>query len=325
MWGLGLLHMRLLAMKIGLMTKIFEMEEKVNNTTEKTQRCKDCPRECPLGKSFCGKDENFVRVAKVMRHRYEEPIICPQNGSGAIFFSHCSLKCCFCQNYEISHMGMGKDLTVCELAKLFERVEKSGVANLNLVTPTHYTGKIIEALNTYKPNIPIVWNTSGYERVENIEKLKDYVDIFLFDFKYFDPELSLKYSKAKDYFEVCLTALKKAREIVPNDEFQNGVMTKGIIVRHLVLPGAYEDSLKILDAICDSVGNKTIISLMSQFVPCYKAKEYKELQHTLPLLQYKKVVVHAKTLGFEHGFVQEMTSASCDYTPDFSENKFDEL
>lgn len=317
--------MRLLAMKIGLMTKIFEMEEKVNNMTEKTQRCKDCPRECPLGKSFCGKDENFVRVAKVMRHRYEEPIICPQNGSGAIFFSHCSLKCCFCQNYEISHMGMGKDLTVCELAKLFERVEKNGVANLNLVTPTHYTGKIIEALNIYKPNIPIVWNTSGYERVENIEKLKDYVDIFLFDFKYFDPELSLKYSKAKDYFEVCLTALKKAREIVPNDEFQNGVMTKGIIVRHLVLPGAYEDSLKILDAICDSVGNKAIISLMSQFVPCYKAKEYKELQHTLPLLQYKKVIAHAKALGFEQGFVQEMTSASCDYTPDFSENKFDEL
>ena len=305
------------------MTNVME-EKKVNLTTEKL-RCEDCPRKCPSGKSFCGKDENFVRVAKIMRHRYEEPIICPEAGSGAIFFSHCSLKCCFCQNYEISHMGQGKDLSVRELAKLFEKVEKSGVANLNLVTPTHYTGKIIEALKLHKPNIPVVWNTSGYERTENIEKLKDYVDIFLFDFKYFDPELSLKYSKAKDYFEVCLNALKKAREIAPKDEFQNGVMTKGIIVRHLVLPGAYEDSLKILDAICDSVGNKTIISLMSQFVPCYKAKDYAELQHTLPLLEYKKVVAHAKALGFENGFVQEAESASCEYTPDFSMDKFNEL
>jgi putative pyruvate formate lyase activating enzyme len=301
------------------------MEKDVDNINKENLRCEDCPRRCPLGKSFCGKDKNFVRVAKIMRHHYEEPIICPEEGSGAIFFSYCSLKCCFCQNYEISHLGCGRDFSVEELAKLFEKIEKSGVSNLNLVTPTHYTSKIIEALNLYKPKISVVWNTSGYERVENIEKLKNYVDIFLFDFKYYNPDLAMKYSKAKDYFEVCLNALKKAREIIPNDVFCDGVLKKGIIVRHLVLPNGYEDSLKILDAIEKSMGNKTIISLMSQFVPCYRAKEFEELQQHLPLLQYKKVVAHAKALGFKRGFVQEEASASCDYTPNFSAEKFEEL
>ena len=301
------------------------MEKDVDNINKENLRCEDCPRRCPLGKSFCGKDKNFVRVAKIMRHHYEEPIICPEEGSGAIFFSYCALKCCFCQNYEISHLGCGRDFSVEELAKLFEKVEKSGVSNLNLVTPTHYTSKIIEALNLYKPKIPVVWNTSGYERVENIEKLKNYVDIFLFDFKYYNPDLAMKYSKAKDYFEVCLNALKKAREIIPNDVFCDGVLKKGIIVRHLVLPNGYEDSLKILDAIEKSMGNKTIISLMSQFVPYYKAQEFEELQQHLPLLQYKKVVAHAKALGFKRGFVQEEASASCDYTPNFSAEKFEEL
>ncbi len=301
------------------------MEKDVDNINKENLRCEDCPRRCPLGKSFCGKDKNFVRVAKIMRHHYEEPIICPEEGSGAIFFSYCALKCCFCQNYEISHLGCGRDFSVEELAKLFEKVEKSGVSNLNLVTPTHYTSKIIEALNLYKPKIPVVWNTSGYERVENIEKLKNYVDIFLFDFKYYNPDLAMKYSKAKDYFEVCLNALKKAREIIPNDVFCDGVLKKGIIVRHLVLPNGYEDSLKILDAIEKSMGNKTIISLMSQFVPCYKAQKFEELQQHLPLLQYKKVVAHAKALGFKRGFVQEEASASCDYTPNFSAEKFEEL
>ncbi len=301
------------------------MKKNVDDTIKKKLNCEDCPRRCPSGKSFCGKDENVVRVAKIMRHRYEEPIICPKEGSGAIFFSHCSLKCCFCQNYEISHLGCGKDFSVAELSELFEKVEKSGVANLNLVTPTHYTSKIIEAFDLYKPKIPVVWNTSGYERVENIEKLKDYVDIFLFDFKYFSSDLAMRYSKAKDYFDVCLNALKKAREIVPKDIFCDGVMKKGIIVRHLVLPGAFEDSLKILDAIKKDIGNKTIVSLMSQFVPCYKAKDFEELQRTLPLLQYKKVVAYARALGFERGFVQDGTSASCDYTPNFSAEKFEEL
>ena len=297
----------------------------MTNDFSKQNRCLDCPRGCPLGKSFCGKSQEFVRVAKVMRHRFEEPIICPDNGSGAIFFSYCSLKCCFCQNYQISHQGQGKDFSVLQLAELFERVENSGVANLNLVTPTHYTSKIIEALKIAKPKIPVVWNTSGYERKENILKLKDYVDIFLFDFKYFDQGLAQKYSKAGDYFEVCCQALKMAREVVPEDIIEDGVMKKGIIVRHLVLPNAYEDSLKILDKIAELLGNKTIISLMSQFVPCYKASEHKELQNRLPLLQYKKVIAHAKALGFENGYIQDLNSATLDYTPDFSLDRFEEL
>ena len=297
----------------------------MTNDFSKQNRCLDCPRGCPLGKSFCGKSQEFVRVAKVMRHRFEEPIICPDSGSGAIFFSYCSLKCCFCQNYQISHQGQGKDFSVLQLAELFERVENSGVANLNLVTPTHYTSKIIEALKIAKPKIPVVWNTSGYERKENIQKLKDYVDIFLFDFKYFDQGLAQKYSKAGDYFEVCCQALKTAREIVPEDIIEDGVMKKGIIIRHLVLPNAYEDSLKILDKIAELLGNKTIISVMSQFVPCYKAKNFSELQDKISLLQYKKIIAHAKKLGFENGFIQDLTSATLDYTPDFSLDRFEEL
>jgi len=291
----------------------------------KRMACYDCPRECKAG-SFCGKDLAFIRVAKVMRHMYEEPIICPSDkGCGAVFFSHCSLKCSYCQNYTVSHLGEGKDLTLDELVEIFKKLEKSGVENIDLVTPTHQTSNIIKALDKAKVSIPVVWNTSGYERVENIEKLKDYVDVFLFDFKYFSPQLSMELSKAPDYFDVCMRALKKAREVIPHDVIENGVMKKGIIVRHLILPGHTNDSIKIFQEIKNSIGTDVYVSVMSQYSPFYKAKEHVGINRTLKPLEIKKVELAVMNLGFTKGFVQDLSSCSQEYTPDFSLDKFWEV
>lgn len=291
--------------------------------------CSICPRKCnvdtSINKGFCGKLGENVKIAKVMRHRWEEPIISGKNGSGAIFFSNCNLKCVLCQNYQISHLGCGEDFTVLQLAELFKKLDSCNVENINLVTPTHYTTQIINALKIYKPKVPIVWNTSGYESEETIKMLKNYVDIFLFDFKYFDNEKAKLYSNAPNYFKVCLNALKEARKIVPKDIVENGLMKKGIIVRHLVLPNCYNDSIKIFDALFNNFGNNLYISVMSQFTPFYKALEIKELNTKLKPLEYKKVVSHINKLGFKYGFIQELTSASCNYTPNFSKESFYEL
>ena len=287
--------------------------------------CFDCPRECGEG-HFCGKSDKGVRIAKVMRHFFEEPIICPQNkGCGAIFFSHCSLKCAYCQNYEISHLGSGNDFSIAELAQVFEKLDKSGVENIDLVTPTHQMSNILSAISLYKPKVPIIWNTSGYEREENIQKLSGIVDIFLFDFKYFDSDLSTRLSKAPRYFETCLKALKKAREIIPKDEFRDGIMKKGIIIRHLILPNHTDDSIKIFEEIKRTIGTDVFVSIMSQYSPYYKARDFEDINRTLKPLEAKKVQVAIKKMGFNKGFVQDLSSNSKCYTPSFDLDKFWEV
>ena len=285
--------------------------------------CLDCPRNCnvdlDVSKGFCGKDGKNIRIAKVMKHFWEEPIISGKKGSGAIFFSFCSLKCFFCQNYLISHFGKGKDYSLNEVCEVLKRVERSGVENINLVTPTHYTTEILDVLKRYKPKIPIVWNTSGYEH--NLERLKGVVDIFLFDFKYFSNDLAFMCSKVKNYFEVCLDALKEARKIIPEDIVENGVMKKGIIIRHLVLPGCCGDSIKIFENIKNELGTDFYVSLMSQYTPFYKALENEQFKNRVKILEYKKVVNSILKMGFTRGFVQESSSASSCYTPDFEENE----
>lgn len=284
--------------------------------TREMSICNNCPRGCKTKNiGYCG--ERALKVALVSKHHFEEPIISGDRGSGTIFFSNCPLKCVFCQNYEISHLGKGKNVSVEELAEMFKMLEKSGVHNINLVSPTHYMDKIIEAFEIYKPSIPVVYNTSGYEKADNIERLKPYVDIFLFDLKYFDSELSSKYSSAKNYFEFAFASLKKAREIIPNDIIKDGIMQKGIIVRHLVLPSCFNDSIKILEQINNSLGNKTFVSLMSQYVPFYKAENYAEINRKLKPIEYKRVVNYAEKLGFENCFIQETSSASEVYVPKF--------
>ena len=289
--------------------------------------CNDCPRNCnvnlSLKKGFCGKDGKNIRVAKIMKHFWEEPVVSGKKGSGAIFFSFCSLKCFFCQNYLISHLGKGKDFSKEEFVEILKKVENSQVENINFVTPTHYTSEIIECLQEYKPKVPIVWNTSGYEK--DIYRLKDYVDIFLFDFKYFDNKLSFECSKAKDYFKVCLNALSETRKIIPKDVIENGIMKKGIIIRHLILPGQTEDSIKIFQNIKEKLGNNFYISLMSQYTPMYKACEDQTFNKRLKPIEYKKVLNSILKMGFNKGFVQESSSATKDFTPNFCEENLFEI
>ncbi|MFA5758270.1 MAG: radical SAM protein [Clostridia bacterium] len=284
--------------------------------------CNICPRNCLIDRSnssdFCG--AKSLKIALVMKHFWEEPIISGTNGSGAIFFSHCSLKCIYCQNYKISSGGLGKETTIEKLAGLFKQLEQSGVHNINLVSPTHYTTEIIAALNIYKPKIPIVWNTSGYETSDTIKKLKEYVDIYLCDFKYFDNKLSNEYSSAPDYMDKCTSALLQMRKNQPIDIIKNGIMQKGIIVRHLVLPTHFSDSIKILEWVKQNMGTDTIISLMNQYTPCYKALSHPILKNKLKPIEYKIVLNKFLKLGFTSGFSQEKSSATCDFIPDFEKN-----
>lgn len=282
--------------------------------------CLMCPRKCKVDRQnkigFCGQT-NTLKVAKVMLHQWEEPIISAGKGSGAIFFSGCNLKCIYCQNYQISSLGEGKEISTTQLADLFKQLEESGAVNINLVTPTHFTNQIIEALNLYKPKVPIVWNTSGYESVETIQKLKDYVDVYLTDLKYCSKAYSTEFSCATDYFDVATKAILEMRKNQPEDVIEDGVMKKGIIVRNLVLPQCYQDSKSVFTWIYENLGIKTYISVMSQYTPCYKALKHKILKKKLKKREYDQVLRHIFDLGFENGFVQELESSSTEFIPDF--------
>ena len=284
-------------------------------------KCNICPRNCNINRNeksgFCGQQN--LKIQKAMVHTFEEPIISGTNGSGAIFFSGCNLKCLFCQNYQLSHQGKGTVISVQNLVDIIKKLESKGVHNINFVSPTHFSNLIVEALKIYKPKIPIVWNTGGYEKPEIIESLKGYVDIFLFDIKYFSSDLSKEYSGAQDYFKFAIESLKKAREIVPQDIIEKGIMKKGIIIRHLVLPGASSDSVKILDELNKNFGNKIIISLLNQYTPCFKAKQHKILKNKVTSLEYKRVVSYAIKLGFVNAYEQENTSQTEEFIPNFDE------
>lgn len=284
--------------------------------------CNICPRMCNVNREtsvgFC-KANSKAMVSKVMLHFFEEPPISGTKGSGAIFFSSCTLKCIYCQNFDISTECKGKEISTETLASLFKQLEDAGAHNINLVSPTHFTEQIIEALKLYRPKIPIVWNTSGYERAETIEKLKDYVDIFLTDFKYCSCELSKKYSLAPNYYEECSKAILKMRENIPKDVFENGLMKKGIIIRHLCLPNQSKDSEKILEWIYENLGNETYISLMAQYTPMGNANKFPELNRKIKPIEYKILTNKLNSLGFKNVFLQDFSSASEEFTPNFSE------
>lgn len=288
--------------------------------------CNICPRHCNIDREktygFC-KSGKKAKIVKVMKHFWEEPIISgtdttPKKGSGTIFFSGCNLKCVYCQNYEISHGDLGKEYSPNELVELFKKIEKSGATNINLVTPTHFSNEILTALKIYKPNIPVVWNTNGYESVETIKQLKGYVDIFLTDLKYFSSELSKKYSHCEDYFEKTSKAILEMRKICPQDIIKNGLMQSGIIIRHLILPNNFKDSYKILEWIKENLGAETYISVMGQYVPCDKAKDYPEIDRKLKPLEYNLVLHKFEELDFQNGFSQDLKSATTDFIPDFN-------
>lgn len=257
-----------------------------------------------------------LKIAKVMTHYWEEPCISGSKGSGTIFFSGCPLKCVYCQNYKISHEGRGREISVDELIDIFKDLEKRGVHNINLVTPTHYTDLIIEALDKYRPRVPIVYNCGGYEDVEMIKKLKDYIDIYLVDCKYFAKDLSLKYSKCPDYFDRAIEAIKEMRKNQPVDRIVDGIMKQGVIVRHLVLPTCTQDSIDVVNHLYATFGNNVIISLMSQYVPYYRANEYPEINRKLKKIEYTRVLMHLRRLGMD-GYCQQFDSADTQYIPDF--------
>ena len=284
-------------------------------------KCTLCPRCCNVDRStslgYC-KSNNNIKVARASLHFDEEPIISGSSGSGTIFFSGCNLQCVYCQNYSISHENFGKEISIDKLVEIFKDLENQGANNINLVTPTHFVDAIIEALTIYRPKVPIVYNTNSYESVETLKKLAPFVDIYLADIKYYDSDLSLKLSKAKDYFEVATKALLQMRKNVPNDVIENGLMKKGIIIRHLVLPNHIDDSKKVFDAIANMFKPQdTIISLMGQYTPMYKASDYPDINRPLKPLEYKIVQNYILNLGFDNGFFQELSSATSDYTPSF--------
>jgi putative pyruvate formate lyase activating enzyme len=282
--------------------------------------CNICPRKCNInrdnGVGFCNAPSK-LKIAKYMLHMWEEPIISGTNGSGAIFFSHCNLKCVYCQNEQISSGGEGKFVSVSQLVEIIKELECAGAHNINFVTPTHYTEQIIQALEIYKPAIPIVWNSSGYESAETIKKLKDLVDVYLVDIKYMENELAFNLSKAKDYPKVCAEAVLQMRKNEPIDIIESGLMQKGIIIRHLVLPNEVQNSFQVLDWINENMGNDTYISLMGQYTPCYLAKTMKKYNRPLKPIEYKRVINKFNALGFKNGFCQELTSADEKFIPDF--------
>ncbi len=281
--------------------------------------CNSCPRKCNIdrdkGIGYCGIAK--LKVAKIMTHMWEEPIICDEHGSGAIFFSGCNLKCNYCQNYEISHQAKGKDYTPEMLAKVFEDFDNSNVNNINLVTPSHFIDEIIKAFEIYKPRKPVVYNSSGYDDLDALKRIDEYVDIYLVDIKYVDSDLSLSLSKAKDYFEVASKAIDFMLASKSEDKFDGDIMTRGVIVRHLVLPGCTDDSIKVLDYLKSINMKDRYISIMGQYTPCYRATG--NLARPIKKLEYTRVLAYFKKLGFNKGFCQELSSASTSFIPDFKD------
>ena len=280
------------------------------------ENCYLCPNACGVNRTnnagICGVNDK-IKIAKYYAHPFEEPPISGTKGSGTVFFSGCSLKCVFCQNFDVSRNKTGKEITVEELANIFMQLENQGVHNINFVNPTHYTNKIISALDIYRPSIPIVWNTHGYETIQTLEKINSYVDVYLPDIKYFSPETSLRYTGKKNYFEKA----SKAIEFMANKPYvldKDGLLKSGTIVRHLILPQNVSDTIKILDWY-QSIKDKTALSLMSQYTPFGEIEKFPELNRKLTQREYNKAFNYALSLGIENMFVQDDKSSSTKYIP----------
>lgn len=316
--------------------------------------CRLCPRMCGIDRrpghfashsyGFCDCKDGIM-AARAALHHWEEPCISGVNGSGAIFFSGCTLRCCFCQNYKISQEQFGKPLTSQDFADICLQLQEKGAHNINLVTATQYLPFLLPALDCIKSKlrIPIVYNCGGYERTETVQALKDYVDIWLPDLKYNSPELSSRYSRAANYFEIASHAIQQMveqtgrakfhRYTPPKSNMNNTVpnppgvimqdtapllMDQGVIIRHMVLPGQKEDSIRLMHWIAETLPKgQYYISLLSQYTPFYHSSDYPELNRRITSYEYQKVLDTALELGLNQGFMQEKSSAKEEYTPPF--------
>ena len=285
--------------------------------------CKLCPRECGAdrtkGLGFCG-GGLLPKAAKAYLHMWEEPCLSGTNGAGTVFFSGCSLQCCYCQNYKISAENFGKEISVERLAEIFLEIQDKGAHCLDLVSPTHYVPQIMSALDITgdKLHIPVVYNCGGYEKIETLKMLDGYIDIYLPDLKYYSSEASRKYSNAPDYFEKASAAITEMCRQTGKCEFDdNGIMQKGVIIRHLTLPTLRMDSVKLLEWAAENLPRDNFrISLMSQYTPFYKSREYREISRRISTFEYNFVLDKAVSLGLE-GYMQERSSAKEEYTPEF--------
>lgn len=294
-------------------------------------RCYICPKECGVNraekKGFCGvrNSTDTAVISKVMLHFGEEPVISGTKGSGAVFFAGCNLCCVFCQNYRISSGGIGKEISVDKLADIFLMLQEQGAHNINLVTATHFVPQAASALEKVKPrlSVPVVYNCGGYEKVSSLKMLDGLVDIYLPDIKYYDSAAAKKYSGADNYFETAYAALEEMVRQRGKYITEQGIMKSGVIVRHLILPNLYKDSLKIVTSL-EKFKDVILISLMRQYFPSGKAELYPEINRKITTFEYQKVVDKCIELGFD-GFTQEKGCDNCEMTPDFDLEKIIEL
>ena len=287
--------------------------------------CMLCPRQCQIKREegkrgFCG-ESDLVRLSRAALHMWEEPCISGTNGSGAVFFSGCTLRCVYCQNYHIANSEVGKKVSVERLSEIFLELQEQGANNINLVTPGQYVPHIIRAVEQARRQglaVPIVYNTGSYENVDTIKALEGIVDIYLPDFKYMDPFLAAKYSHAPDYPQTAKAAIAEMVRQTGACQFkQEGYIRKGTIVRHLILPGHTKNSLAVLEYLHKTYGNDIFISVMNQYTPVWKQEKYQELNRKVTRREYEKVLNYAVELGIENGYFQEGETAKESFIPKF--------
>lgn len=293
------------------------------------EKCEICPRNCKVNrvngeKGFCNAG-NKIKIALVSTHDFEEPCISGNGNttksSGTIFFSNCNLRCIFCQNYEISQEGKGKEITVERLAEIFLEQQERKVNNINLVTPTMYIYQIIEAIKIARKkglNIPIIYNSNGYENIEVIKLLEGYIDVYLPDLKYYSDDIAIKYSLAPNYFKKAIEVIKEMYRQVGAPIFnKEGIIQKGIIIRHLILPNYIQNTKNILKWVKENMPEDIYISIMAQYFPTYKAKKIDKLNRKLNLKEYKEIEKYICTLGLKNGYMQDLGKHEEEYVPNF--------
>ena len=288
--------------------------------------CTLCPRNCHVDRTrgqtgYCRQTDELV-VARAALHMWEEPCISGEKGSGTVFFSGCSLGCVFCQNHNISKGLSGKKITIERLSDIFIELQGKGANNINLVTPSHFVPQIVKAISAARSKglqIPIVYNCSGYERTETLRLLEGYVDIYLPDLKYMDRKISKRYANADDYFDYASKAVREMVRQVGECTFdEKGIMRKGVIVRHLALPGYIEDSKNIIKFLHDTFGDAIFISIMNQYTPLAIVEKYPEINRKLTDEEYDELVDYAISIGVENGFIQEGETALESFIPEFN-------
>jgi len=289
------------------------------------KKCNLCPRKCSINRldgelGFCNASMD-VKIAKVSLYYWEEPCISGTSGSGSVFFSYCNLSCVFCQNYKISHEGFGKIVSINRLSEIFIEHQTRGALNINLVTPTHYVPQIIEALKLAKNkglNIPVLYNSNGYESIDTIKSLRGFIDVYLPDLKYYNDKYAIKYSNAPNYFNTACEVITEMISQVGATKFDHdGIIQSGVIIRHLMLPGLLFDSKKVIDFIYTAFNDDVYISLMNQYIPMNDASTYPEINKILNPNHYDALINYCLTLGITNCFIQDSGTSSRIFVPNF--------